>query len=459
MSRPRCYDTEFYQWSFQHIPLEVPGPDGPRANPVRDAAVFVVHGMGEQAYGETAVQFRDGFEDVLEELGRIGGADGVPPPLILDGYWANYDDFQATFSEEWATFREGERTFFKRLWERRSRSVWRPAAWISWQALRLVFDRKVRAETSLPRRISYLWIALLSWAGVLYMLLRHRRVLANVLDDVRLYADPRGVVQRTIVQRIERTVGERFLLLLGIDWDFRTLDVERQLRIAGQPHRFRYVTWVAHSLGSVVSYNVISDLLTRCAEKRQLLANPAAILSRHERQELEENLARVETGLHRFITIGSPLQKFAFLFPSVLRIWPSWFLQRRQADTRHWWVNFFHIWDPVSGRLLDKAFFPPVDNRHSRRWSVPLLAHTSYWRDGPVLTHILSRAYGRELLPAALAPAAFLAPASIGWLRAMSLVLLVPIAVGIVFALGYGLLWALRHPFTIWETIRGLLAS
>ena len=176
----------------------------------------------------------------------------------------------------------GERAFFAKLWERRSRSALRAAGWLAWQGWRLVADPKVRAETTWFRWWSYWWLVFLAWVGVGYLLVRHRAILADVLGDVRLYTEPRGEVQHVIVQQIERSVGEKFLRLLGLDWDFQTLEGAQQVQISGKPHRFRYVTWVAHSLGSVVSYNVISDLLR--AARRNANCSPTPVRPLHRRR-------------------------------------------------------------------------------------------------------------------------------------------------------------------------------
>jgi len=450
-SRRRAYESGYYQWGFQHIPLKVELNGVQVSNPARDSAVFVVHGMGQQTDVETAVQLRAGFEDAIHDVPREGASD-VPTPYVFDGYWANYDDFEHTFPEEWARLAKQERRFFSEVWKKRSSSAWRAARWFAWQALRLVSVHDASGQTTLFRRFTYCWVTFLAWVGLAVMLLRYRAVLADVLGDVRLYESPRGEVQNVIVQRIERRIGEKFLLLLGLDWGLRTLVEERQLRICGQPHRFRYVTWVAHSLGSVISYNVISDLLERCEEVRKLVGDPNAALSPEERKELTENVGRVETGLHRFITMGSPLQKFAFLFPRVLRDWPTWYQQRMKKEGRHLWVNFFHIWDVVSGRLLDERFFPRVKNLHSRLRRVPLWAHVSYWRDKPILTYIVSRTYGKEILPVTINESNFLPPGRVGLYRALSLLVAVPILIALVAGIVYGLYWVLVNPDEVWKT-------
>lgn len=453
---PRAYEDKAYQWSFQRIPPALPTG---AANPARDSAVFVVHGMGEQAYADTAVQLRNGFEDAIDEIQRKQNMRDVPTPYILDGYWANYDDFEHTFPEEWVKLARGEQTFFSKLWAKRTHSAIRAFFWFAWQALRLIADPVVwkNKEVDWVRRMIHLGIALLAWVADVFMLVRHRKILRDVLGDVRLYARPQGVVERTIVQRIDRRVGEKFLLLLGLDWEFRTLPRDKQLRIAGQPHRFRYVAWVAHSLGSVVSYNVISDLLGRCQQLRALAGKAPAELTPAEAQllqnpDLQENIGLVEQGLHRFITIGSPLEKFALLFPEVLRPWPDACKRRLSEERRRWWVNFFHVWDPVSGRLVDKSFFPRVENLHSKLWRVPLLAHTSYWVDPPILTFIVTRIYGKSILPLDQPPT-FLPEQRVLAYRILTLIVVLVLLIGtfyfgLKFAVGK-LMFALSHPKTV----------
>ena len=77
-------------------------PDGKTPHPGRTSAIFVVHGIGQQHWTETASQLRAGFEDAFEEIaewqqknpGKFGGVTQIdlPPPFIYEGYWANYDD-------------------------------------------------------------------------------------------------------------------------------------------------------------------------------------------------------------------------------------------------------------------------------------------------------------------------------------------------------------------------------
>ena len=124
--RPRAFEEAGYGWDIQRIPRTL--PDGTTPHPCRSSAIFIVHGIGEQQWTETAAQLRAGFEDAFEEidawqkknLPHGGGVDQIklPPPFIYDGYWANYDDIEATFPDDWKHFNERERKFFGELWRR-----------------------------------------------------------------------------------------------------------------------------------------------------------------------------------------------------------------------------------------------------------------------------------------------------------------------------------------------------
>ena len=108
--RPLAYETDQLVWNIQRVPATL--PDGKTRHPGRTCAVFVVHGIGEQLWTATAAQLRSGFEDALVEIRKwqeqhgyktTGGKEDVllPPPFIYEGYWANYDDIEATFPEDW----------------------------------------------------------------------------------------------------------------------------------------------------------------------------------------------------------------------------------------------------------------------------------------------------------------------------------------------------------------------
>jgi hypothetical protein len=121
------------------------------------------------------------------------------------------------------------------------------------------------------------------------------------------------VIERAIVQRVDKRVGKEFLRMIGLDWDFKPLPVSEMLKSDGKPVVFDRLIWVAHSLGSVISYNVLSDLFQRADD-----------LDRIGTREQKQGVQKFRDALRRFVTIGSPLDKIAFLLGrDALRPWPS----------------------------------------------------------------------------------------------------------------------------------------
>jgi hypothetical protein len=383
----------------------------------QENAIFVVHGIGAHSGGVTAVQLRDGFEDALNKLKKdlskkdpnVSWSD-IPATYLKEGYWGDYDQFGDYFPALSKGMTEGSREFFAAIWKGRSTSAWYTAKWFAKQALRLPGNVLFNWSDSqdggkwlleLPPRLVrffvYCGIAIFGWMILLLLLLlpKGRKILARVLADVRMYLDPCGAVEQAIVQSIDRRVRDLFLQMLGVDADFHTLpdppigDLkytgrDRKLNIGGEAHAFDRVTWVAHSLGTVVSYNVISDILNKCKEIR---GNNSAD------KEQQANRERVEKGLHHFYTIGSPLRKIAWLYPGVLRNWPHPYLAEYVVRDSPFWVNFRHIWDPVSGHIgLSRYFSEAIDSHSPRLWTLPGYAHLSYWNTAPILQYIVSRA-------------------------------------------------------------------
>lgn len=404
-----CEDGKFF-WNIQRVPRTL--PDGKTTHPGRSRAIFVVHGMGRQHWTETAAQLRGGFEDAFEAIaewqkkhdqpqsGKDGSRITLPPPFILDGYWANYEDIAATFPEDWRHFNERERQFFSNLWTHRVISTARTIWWALKQQVRLL-SVKVLHEVGLLAWILYWPLQLVSLATLLAGLVRYREAVTGFLNDVRLYLDPQGVAERAIVQRIDERVGREFLRMLGLDWEFRPLPQDELIEAGGERLVFERVVWVAHSLGTIISYNVLSALFHKAE----------AIESSGDAGQ-KAGVARFRQTLSRFVTMGSPLDKVAFLFKGEsLRPWPS--KQHRELlkagetlkegqgpEETEWWINFYHVLDPVSG-ALNSPFIcgdQPPSNLHIRSGFIPGLAHVAYWTDSTTLRFILGRTYGAEYL-------------------------------------------------------------
>jgi hypothetical protein len=411
--RPYAYTTNSYPWNIRRVPktANVGGHSVP--HPAKHCALFVVHGMGDQEWVDTTVPLRSGFDDALEVI-RIWQSknletetkkiSNIPPPFIYEGYWANYADLQATFPEDWKFFDAREKALYNNLWSIRSYSVLRTLTWLLGQQVRILFMPKTKPFA----RLLYVPVQFILPLALLFTLLRAPRIITRILADVRLYARPQGMTECAIVQRIEYRVGSKFLKLLGLNWDFLPLPKKESVTASGSPFACTRVIWVAHSLGSVISYNVLSDLFHRAEE-----------LEKRGSAAQKKGVALFRRSLRRFVTLGSPLDKFAVLFPNAIRPWPEktknklletygdtyTFEGKKKTKTekRSWWVNFYHMLDPVSGALdhpLICTAAAPI-NIHSDWKSlalIPGLAHSSYWSALKVLRFILARTYGKEYL-------------------------------------------------------------
>jgi pimeloyl-ACP methyl ester carboxylesterase len=155
------------------------------------------------------------------------------------------------------------------------------------------------------------------------------------------------------------------------------------------------VILAGHSLGSVIAYDTINDLLAeRNAEPGPAWDTPTPYLSLAELQKLK--------GL---VTFGSPLDKIFYFFREHVKRDQAIRAQilamlhgfRRAGAGRDYnpfrfnyafkqldsgpdplvWLNAWARMDPVSAKL--KFYYP--DNQQKFSYAVPVLAHLSYWGD------------------------------------------------------------------------------
>jgi pimeloyl-ACP methyl ester carboxylesterase len=349
-------------------------------------AIYVVHGMGSQSSQGTSAAFRTQLDAVLAEL----KAEGLPLPYIHEGYWANYDDLAAFLPKQWERLSADERDFYAEMWQGRAHALAPTVGWFLGKAFSL-FGNKIKA--GLKTRLLYVGTAIVFPFVLLLLALRYRTLVTEVLADVRLYCAPKSSVERAMVAAIDEKVETEFLRLIGLNRELQTLPEADHVQLGGRAMTFDRVIWVAHSLGTVVSYNAVSRLGQR------------ARASGPQGQPVFQKLTR-------FITIGSPLDKIAHFEPSALagsipnEFWADATVSATQAQPpRNWWVNFFNHLDPVSGSL-DGAYLGqslPTNVHVSWGWnlnSIPGAAHIAYWKDHAVLRYVLSRLHGQQVVKA-----------------------------------------------------------
>jgi hypothetical protein len=390
--RPSSYEQGFYPWVLADLPKD---------HPARFCATFLVHGMGEPKFTQTAANLRSGFEDNMGDA-IITDPPKFPPPYISEGYWGNYDDLARTFPEVWEKFGRGEQTFFAGLWRTRSHGLMATVLWFMRQLWSLVGPRAVR-EMGWKTQLIYWPLQILFPAALVVLFFKMPRAITHVLNDVRVYCAPDGMIEDVIVQGIDRRVARSFLKMLGLNENFRALDDARALHANAEPVRFNRVVWVAHSLGTVVSYNALSDLFREAA--RLETAGDA---------DQKAGVVKFRSSLVAFITLGSPLNKISHLCGrDAIKPWPAprdMLLAGKNHGRNDWWLNYFDILDPVSGSLDHPLLFQtnPANEAYSfiqpgpqnfcvdmkAEGFVPGLAHIAYWKDKTVTGVVVNLTYG-----------------------------------------------------------------
>ncbi len=203
------------------------------------------------------------------------------------------------------------------------------------------------------------WIGLarrrISWPLVIVAAWLVRRYLLQYVGDVVAYVQSQ-VLDRfyALRQQIKETVSRRARLVYTL------------------PEQYADVIVVGHSLGSVIAYDALNQLLL----EESLVPNAPAIKSR----------------TRLLLTVASPLDKTAFLFGvqgtgNEVREALAASVQPLISDTsgRPRWINVFSPWDAIGGELSyydlpGRPVVPAVDNRPDPDADVLLLAHQQHWR-------------------------------------------------------------------------------
>jgi hypothetical protein len=180
-----------------------------------------------------------------------------------------------------------------------------------------------------------------------------RRFLLTGVGDVLVYLTEAGGKQ--IRQRLIDTI----------------FTVRNELRQQYPQRDQHYVTIVAHSLGSVIAYDV------------------CALLGTVLRSEVEG------LGLSHFFTLGSPLALFSLLrFGDEARRYAKRGVYLDRPDQSGRWLNFYDQQDPIAFLLRD--VYPPLPNVPGRMYTIEdvrvqtgtLRAHTRYFDNRRIATMI-----------------------------------------------------------------------
>lgn len=167
--------------------------------------------------------------------------------------------------------------------------------------------------------------------------------------------------------------------------------------------KYNQVIVAGHSLGSVIAYDTIDELLNESGTRKDQLA------PKDQRLQITQSDLEKLTGL---ITFGSPLDKVYYFFrehvapdQAIRAQILSYLHSFRKVDSgRHYdpykfeqytapepsrllWLNAWSKMDIISGRL----HFYKVDERKQFRYWQPVFAHLSYWRDPEFYEFIATR--------------------------------------------------------------------
>jgi len=279
-----------------------------------------------------------------------------------------------------ASVLKGRRSLFRRLWNivvyaALAATVLAVAAAAVLSTVSFLRHRVGDGETFLPGPYpSLVWpvrylVVVLSWGAFVGGVLQVREILVQYVGDVAAYISPSVLDRFAALRReIKDTVGAV------------AQAVYESAAVDGRGWQYDRVILVGHSLGSLIAY----DALNRLINEDALEGGKQQVVSR--------------TGL--FLTLGSPLDKTAFLFArqgkrtsearEALAGTVQPMIQSYTCRPRRW-INVWSPHDLVSGELdfyddeeQGSAESKWVENRRDPEATVPLLAHVQYWDDGEV---------------------------------------------------------------------------
>ncbi len=216
------------------------------------------------------------------------------------------------------------------------------------------------------------WKKVIVWLGALAVAAVSRWFLIEYMGDVAAYLTAHKLSKfDELRDKIKKSVLD---VMAGV----------YRYRHPGQKSfAYNKVMVVGHSLGSVISYDVLNLLLVE-DEKLAALGNAADALHIQERTKV-------------LLTFGSPLDKSAFLFrtkgggdelrEAAAAAWQP--LIRAYAFRPDDWINIYSWFDIISGYL--NFYDDPqnrangggkrIQNRFDWEALLPLAAHIEYWTD------------------------------------------------------------------------------
>lgn len=337
--------------------------------------VLVVHGIGSQQRGETLHNCLHDLINAYENV-EILDADGVSIDLEmirncqLDRVILRQGCWQVRFYEVyWASILDGcavEGTYNKLLFEE---TTWFP--WLNWRSGQLPVSQY--SEVLVLLRTIQLWILGLSATFLDELVGKsvQNKYLDQIVADVTNYAHSMvgDIPPSSLIAEASEEILTRFrgAAALAIDEGCTELQV------------------IAHSLGTVIAFNAMSRYRTMGDQELESLGgskNPLPIT--------------------RFYTIGSPLEKFRFVWTSVIlpckHNFQIWHENRLLAEANNLnWFNYYSPFDFISGKLVHFEGYGNLSNRLVWGLGGLVNSHVSYFINAIVLNDITKNIRGPSI--------------------------------------------------------------
>ena len=239
---------------------------------------------------------------------------------------------------------------------------------------------------------SSLWILFVVWGVALAAAFVFRWFLIEFIGDVAVYVSAHKLSK---FEELRDAIKRSVLDVMGAVYTAQTSE--------GQWFRYNKIIVVGHSLGSVISYDLLNQLIL----EDELSTVRADVRYVRERTKL-------------LLTFGSPLDKIAYLFrikkstdelrDAAIAAWQPMIRDYRFRLDAWWniysWMDLFsaplHFYDDPDNEAKggEKRV---VNHRDPRAW-VPIVAHTAYWTD-PLLGDLVYRRITTETPKREVGPA------------------------------------------------------
>lgn len=223
------------------------------------------------------------------------------------------------------------------------------------------------------------------WLSALATVVTCTNIVTDYIGDLAIYLSSNEVNKFYVIrQKIKDAVRLTFRTVYEAKVPGESADQSALL--------YDKIIVVAHSLGSVIAYDALNELIAH-----ELIASESNVSAAANRTEL-------------FVTFGSPLDKTAFFFQSQLNqaLYRDALSVTRQpmiCDYKYrpkFWVNIHSPQDIISGKLdlydRKKSLGNPkaVKNVVDEDADVYLLAHNQYWTNNKLKSILLAYLTGGE---------------------------------------------------------------